>query len=499
MPLFKKLLFKEPLSPWTACLFIIVSALVIRLLGIGFYPLQDTSEARYGEMVRLMVETNDWITPWFDYGIPFWGKPPLFIWLSALSFKIFGINEFAARLPSLICSLGVIWLTWRLTVFQLGRSQARLAVLILVSTAMFLVLSGALLAEPVMLLSITMILTAFWISWNSEYRQETRRWQYIFFIACGTALLSKGPAALVLAGLPVFFWCLPENRLLLLWKKFPWVKGTLITMLVALPWYIAAEIKTPGFLDYFIIGEHFSRYTDSGWDGDQYGNAHIRPLGIIWVRWLQGGFPWSLIIVAIGIKFLWNRFKGHKENINQWQGFLLLWLLVPLIFFTFSRNLIWTYALPVAPAMAILLATYWSNSWSNQWSTVTKRILIIATLTPVLMLIVTGALIKGLGKPSQKELIESIPHISSNIQSERSGDIIYWQSRPFSARYYSSGKALLINDLDKLQDTLDDNKRDYLVTKKKLFNQLPPNIRNHFTELREYGRWKLLEEKTKAQ
>ena len=87
---------------WFFGTLIIVGALLMRLLSLGMYPLMDTSEARYGEMVRLMVETNDWITPYFDYDVPFWGKPPLFIWMSAISFKLFGINEFAARLPSLL-------------------------------------------------------------------------------------------------------------------------------------------------------------------------------------------------------------------------------------------------------------------------------------------------------------------------------------------------------------------------------------------------------------
>lgn len=76
------------------------SILLLRLVGLGIYPLMDTSEARYAEMARKMVELNDWITPMFDYGVPFWGKPPLSFWTQAASMTVFGVNEFAARFPA---------------------------------------------------------------------------------------------------------------------------------------------------------------------------------------------------------------------------------------------------------------------------------------------------------------------------------------------------------------------------------------------------------------
>ena len=205
----------------------------------------DTSEARYGEMVRLMVETNDWITPYFDYNVPFWGKPPLFIWMSALSFKAFGINEFAARLPSLLTSIGTLWLSWKLASYQLGRSSARLTVLILTTSAMFLVLSGALLADPIMVFSITLVITSFWIGWHSDHSPQATLWRYLFFVGCALCLLAKGPAALVLAGLPIFFWVLVKRQWMNLWQRFPLVSGTLLCSALALPWFVAAELKTP--------------------------------------------------------------------------------------------------------------------------------------------------------------------------------------------------------------------------------------------------------------
>src|SRR5690606_838554 len=72
----------------------------------------------------------------------------------------------------------------------------------------------------------------------------------------------------------------------------------LLTAALGLPWYVLAEIKTPGFLDYFIVGEHWRRFLDSGWTGDLYGTAHKQPYGMIWAYWLMASFPWGLLLLA---------------------------------------------------------------------------------------------------------------------------------------------------------------------------------------------------------
>src|SRR3546814_19722372 len=84
--------------------------------------------------------------------------------------------------------------------------------------------------------------------------------------------------------------------------SLPWLKGLLLTAALSLPWYILAEIKTPGFLDYFIVGEHFRRFLDPGWTGDLYGTAHKQAYGTIWYYWLQASFPWGVLtlIAALG-------------------------------------------------------------------------------------------------------------------------------------------------------------------------------------------------------
>ncbi|MDD7805943.1 MAG: phospholipid carrier-dependent glycosyltransferase [Endozoicomonas sp. (ex Botrylloides leachii)] len=463
---------------WIITCVICITAFLIRLLGIGLYPLQDTSEARYAEMARIMAETNDWITLWFDYNVPFWGKPPLFIWLSALSFKVFGVNEFAARLPSILVSLGVIWFTYKLALFQMGRIAGHLVLLILPTTGIFLALSGAILAGPVMLLSIIMIQTGFWIGWHSDDPKQADRWQYLFFIGCAIALLAKGLAALVLAGLPIFFWCLPKKRLVKFWKKFPCIKGTLVTLLISAPWYIANEIQNPGFLHYFFIGEHFMRYLDSGWEGDRYGAAHAEAIGTIWPLWLGTSFPWSIAIVFLAGKWCVKRYKGRGLPLSDWQFFMLLLFSCPLLFFTFAKNIIWTYALPAAPAMALLLADRWKNSWQQhvKWMTGT------ALLTPLLISVITIFLANDKGKSSHKYFIELVKQ-----QGLDDPQLLFLYGASFSSRFYSRGKIVSVNTIEALGEVLKDTTRRHaLIVSDNDFSSLPDELQQQFEPIGYY-------------
>lgn len=88
----------------------VIGLLILRVYLNSVLPLMDKTEARYAEIARIMAETGNWITPQIDYGIPFWAKPPLSTWLSALSFNIFGVNEFTARFPYLLLTIVMIFL-----------------------------------------------------------------------------------------------------------------------------------------------------------------------------------------------------------------------------------------------------------------------------------------------------------------------------------------------------------------------------------------------------
>ena len=144
---------------------------VVRLLLLGLSPLMDTTEARYGEISRLMVELNDWVTPWFTYDMPFWGKPPLAFWISALSFKVFGINEFAARFPHWLAGMVVLWILWGMRP-RSGPTGATYAIALLLGSVMFFVASGMVMMDMALVIGTTLAMRGFW---NGLHGEPSRR------------------------------------------------------------------------------------------------------------------------------------------------------------------------------------------------------------------------------------------------------------------------------------------------------------------------------------
>ncbi len=274
---------------------LLIAVGLVRLLSLGVYPLADTTEARYGEIARLMITTGDWITPRISEGVPFWGKPPLSFWLTAMSFKLFGISEFAARLPSFLLGLAVIAMVWQMATRQKDTTFALVTCLVLATAVLFWVSSGAVMTDHCLLTGTTLSMVSFWRSMHTSGKKG-RMWGYIFFMGLALGLLAKGPIALVLTFFPVAAWVFCRKNYRDVWEKIPWVTGVIVLTVLTVPWYWLAEVKTPGFLNYFLVGEHWNRFLIPGWKGDLYGSAHSHPRGMIWLYWLACAFPWSFIV-----------------------------------------------------------------------------------------------------------------------------------------------------------------------------------------------------------
>src|SRR4051812_38032750 len=272
-------------------------ALVVRIATLGAYPLMDNTEARYAEIARKIVETGDWLMPQFKYGVPFWSKPPLSMWATAIAYLMLGVNEFAARLPSFLASLPVVWMTYLLGTRSEGRDVGLRAAVVLVTTPLFLVCSGAVMTDPALFLGTTLSMAGFWQAMTGT-GGVARAWGYAFFVGLAIGLLAKGPVGVVLTLAPVGLWTIWKGGIGNVWRRLPWLSGLALTIALAVPWYVLAERRTPGFLDYFLIGEHWKRFTESGWKGDMFGSAHSRPRGTIWLYALASTLPWSALGIA---------------------------------------------------------------------------------------------------------------------------------------------------------------------------------------------------------
>ncbi|WP_163938370.1 glycosyltransferase family 39 protein [Paraferrimonas sp. SM1919] len=416
---------------------LLLAIIAVRLISLGLYPLMDTTEARYGEMARLMVDTGNWLTPQFDYNVWFWGKPPLHTWASALGITIFGDNEFAVRFPHWLAGIATLALTFYVASKQ--GINAMLTAVMLASTAIFMIASGAVMTDMLLTLGMTLAMVGFYLGWQGQYK-----WGYLAFVGLAIGLLAKGPLIIVLMGIAVFPWMVIQHGVIgafvELWKRFPLISGTALMALIAVPWYLIAEQATPGFIEYFIVGEHYLRFVVSGWEGDLYGSAHSEAKGKIWLFWLYSALPWS---AALPILFYKRKAQLQQNMPAGWLSFLIWWMISPLILFTFAGNILPAYVLPGIPALALLCASLTKDS-GQKW------VIPTALITPVLITIALLVLNNGRAdEKSDKFFFEDV-----NIDNT---EVFYWGKRPFSGQYYTKGKAIELHEQGKVPENLAKN------------------------------------------
>lgn len=410
---------------------ILLTVLLVRLGTLGLYPIMDTSEARYAEIARKMLVSNDWITPMFDHGVPFWGKPPLSFWLQALSMRLLGINEFASRFSSWLLHAASCLLIVQFAARERSLPVGLTAAIIYSTCALGFFASGAVLTDGALAFALLLAHLGLW----RGLAHADRGWALLGFFGLGLGLLAKGPLALVLIALPAALWLALTGH----WRRLlclPWLPGIALMSAVALPWYWLAEQKTPGFLEYFIVGEHFSRYVISRWQGDLYGSAHAEPLAMIWVHLLGALVPWALFLPLL------VKWRASLPGQREYFIFVLTWAISTPLFFTLSTNILWTYVLPALPAWALLLAEVICRKVRTSVITIVALALPVASCA----LLISG---KVDDRPQNQKTVVALWKAQ---QAAAPGDLIYPGSRSYSAQFYSSGWARHTEQLPLSQD-----------------------------------------------
>jgi 4-amino-4-deoxy-L-arabinose transferase-like glycosyltransferase len=453
-------------SAWLA----LGAAALARLLLAALVPLMDTTEARYGEMARKMVESHDWLVPMHDYGVPYLAKPPLAFWFSAAGIALFGPNELGPRILILVATVVFGVAFYRVVRRWLGDVAALTALLAMATSLLFFVAAAAIMTDMLLTISVAVALGAFW----ERYRGGSGRAELALYVALGLGLLIKGPLAAVLALGPIALWALAFRRVGHVWRQFAWVRGGLLALAIAAPWYIAAEIRNPGFLDYFIVGEHIQRFLVPGWTGDMYGRAHDVPRGGIWLFFVLGALPW----VLIGIPWLVvarARVREQWRRQRELAAFALAAGLVPLLLFTFAGNIIFPYALPALPPAALLLAALVAGGEARH----VPRLAAVAFATTV---VVTGAAFAAepyIEAHSQRAVVRAVVQQVPSATAP----IYYWQTRFFSADYYGRGRVRVAQDAAPLARALAARDEFALVVPERRVSSLPPDVVQHLTRI----------------
>jgi 4-amino-4-deoxy-L-arabinose transferase-like glycosyltransferase len=424
--------------------------LFVRLISLALVPVADSSEARYADIGRRMLELDDWITPWFDDGVPFWGKPPLYAWMTATGMGVFGIDGFGARLPHFLAGVLVSLVLWDWQRRERGAAQAQLAVALLWATALFYLCAGAVLTDMALLLGLMLAMRGFWRGLHAP-PAERRREGRLLFVGLAIGLLAKGPIALVLASVPIAVWLLATRDVSRTWLALPWLRGTLAMLAIAVPWYLLAERRTPGFLDYFLIGEHWRRFTAPGWEGDRYGSAHLEPRGMIWVFLLLACLPWPLLLPLLARGRRTRRPAAKpppggaptRESLYLWA-----WALWPCVLFTASRNILWTYVLPGLPALALLGA-----AWLARDDRPRRHARLVALGLLITAAVFVGAMTQRTFEGKTKSAHEVIAAFEALRQP--GDELLFVGRRQFSVAFYGRGRYRPLPDFDALAARLD--------------------------------------------
>ena len=309
-------------------------------------------EPRYAWIARDMAESGDWVTPRL-YGKPWFEKPVLYYWGAAASFKLFGVNEAAARLPSalsaLMATLALSWLAWRIY----GGETARWLLLLLPTSAGMIGFSHAAATDMPFsgMLCVAMVCAAVVLRLDrAEAQPEPARTPWLalvlFGFFLGAAVLAKGPAAMVLSGGGVFFWALCTKRWRDAFRLFhPAAIATLVV--TALPWYVLCARRNPEFLRVFIIEHNFKRYLTPEFQ-------HIQPFWFYVPVLLVAFLPWIGILLWTVVAGSSRAFKYKK--ISDAMVFFLIWAGFCFVFFSISKSKLPGYILPAIPAIALVLA-----------------------------------------------------------------------------------------------------------------------------------------------
>ncbi|GAB3101405.1 phospholipid carrier-dependent glycosyltransferase [Lysobacter terrae] len=444
-------------------------AFIVRLLTLDAYPLTDPTEARYAEIARKIFETGQWIVPQIEYGVPFWGKPPLSFWLTAASFKLFGITEFAARISSLLFGAGACGLTYLLAVSRRGVDFGLRASLVMATTLLMVVSAGAVMTDPAMVFGTTLSMAAFWRAMTTQ----SRTWGYLFFAGLVIGLLAKGPVATVLTLAPISAWALLSGRVRETWQRLPWVNGAILTTVLVVPWYWAVEVRSPGFLHYFLVGEHWQRYTISGWKGDLYGSGHAYPRGTIWVDAFLGTLPWSAWLLWQLLRRRVNLAIRPFRAGDGWSLYLICWMLAPPVFFTMCRNILPSYVLPGLAGFGCLVAEAWEQRISQRPS---PWILQLSAWAPILVALLVTVVWPRVGFQSQKDVVAAY---QASLTTRPL--FIFDQRRQYSADFYARGRTQHVDGNEQLRQVLAERQVAYISVQRPTFDHLPADLRADLT------------------
>lgn len=361
----------------------------------------DDVDSVQAQIARNMLDSGDYVIARLD-GVPYLEKSPLIYWLIALSYKLFGVHDWSARLPVALAAIGLVWLTMRYARWAFGARTGFYAGLVL-ATSVGLYLFTRIQIPDVMLTS--SVLLAFWAFQRAVDPAEPhpRIWAAILGMTFGIGLLLKGLIAVVFPIGGILTYLAFTHQLLQrdIWKRLHPLSGAAIALLIAAPWHILATLRMPphfdftmhsgpgeyhGFFWFYFINEHVLRFLNLRYPRDY----NTVPRLAFWALHLLWLFPWSVYF-----PFTAKLSYRPVDRAGQTRLLALCWTGFVLVFFTFSTTQEY-YSMPVYPALALLLGCVLAKAAYSRWREYTTLalgtfLIILAMGMEMLLLLVRDA------------------------------------------------------------------------------------------------------------
>jgi 4-amino-4-deoxy-L-arabinose transferase-like glycosyltransferase len=342
----------------------------------------DDVDAVQAQIARNMLQSGDWVIARLD-GVPYLEKSPLIYWLMAGSYRIFGVHDWAARIPIALAAVLLAWVTYRYGRWAFGSRAGYYAGLVVVTCVGLFLFTRVLI--PDVALTLTTCL-AFWSFQRAIDPDETnpRLWAAVLAASLGVGVMLKALIAVVILGGGAFVYLALTRQLFLkeTWSRLHILSGALIFLAIAAPWHVIATLRMPpylnftmhsgpgeyrGFFWFFFMNEHVLRFLNLRYPRDY----NTVPRFAFWALHLVWLFPWSIYLPAV----LRENFRP-ADRAGRTRLLALCWIGFLLVFFTFSTTQEY-YSMPVYPALALLLGS--AMATEDSWIRVGTRVLGVIT------------------------------------------------------------------------------------------------------------------------
>jgi len=305
------------------------------ILSSGLLGLMEPTETRYAEIGREMAVSGDWLTPRLN-GISHFHKPPLSYWLIAGGIKLFGANEWGARLSAGLAGAFLLWCVSRIARRVRGDESREIVLgpLVLASAALAFALTHQLGSD----IFLAATIAGFW----AAYLDPDRRGGMLPWLALAAGLMVKGPVVLVHTIVPVIVAALWTRDRSALRPLVAW-RGIALFLVLSLAWYAIEAIRVPGLAHYWLANQIWGRYATA---------IHRRPGPWYYfiVLVVVGMLPWTVPAVAGA----WREWRETVRERDFPRAAVLVWALLPILFFSTSHSKLPAYVLPEMPALALL-------------------------------------------------------------------------------------------------------------------------------------------------